>query len=106
MWNGCVRNKPSLSLEEKELGILALILDLLAELLELALLGLVLLLRLPHVLDVAEAPRVPSVLVQKLQCHTLLLQEPRCVSSSPTTFLPLSISSPSLFNLEVNGNKN
>lgn len=56
-------------MELPELCPLPLLLDLLAEILELLLLGVVLLLRLPHVLDVAEAPRVPSLLVQKLQRH-------------------------------------
>lgn len=59
-------------LELAELGALALFLDLLAELLELALLGLVLLLGLPDRLQVSEAARVPSLLVQKLQRHRLL----------------------------------
>ncbi|KAK2982379.1 hypothetical protein RJ640_012581 [Escallonia rubra] len=64
-----LRDEASLFLEKAELGALTLLLDLLAELLQLLLFGVVLLLRLPHVLYVPKAARVPSLLVQKLQRH-------------------------------------
>lgn len=56
-------------LELAELGAFAFFDDLLAELVELLLFGGVLLLGLPDVLDVPEAPRVPSLLVQKFHPH-------------------------------------
>jgi hypothetical protein len=52
-----------------ELGLLPLGRDLLLELLRLAALRLLRLLRLPYPLDVAEGPRVPSLLVQELERH-------------------------------------
>lgn len=68
-------------LEKPELIAFSLLLDLLAEFLQLLLLPLVLLLRLPYVLYVPEAPRVPSLLVQELQRH--FLSNP-CPSLSPS----------------------
>lgn len=52
-----------------ELGLLLLGGDLLLELLRLAALRLLRLLRLPYPLDVAEGPRVPPLLVQELERH-------------------------------------
>lgn len=68
-------------LEKPELIAFSLLLDLLAEFLQLLLLRLVLLLRLPYVLYVPEAPRVPSLLVQELQRHFL---SNLCPSLSPS----------------------
>ncbi|KAK3034969.1 hypothetical protein RJ639_033347 [Escallonia herrerae] len=63
-----LRDEASLLLGKARLGAHAL-LDLLAELFQLLLFGVVLLLRLPHVLYVPKVACVPSLLVQKLQRH-------------------------------------
>lgn len=64
-----IRNEASLFLEKTKLRALPLLLNLFPELFQFLLLGIMLLLSFPYVLYVPKTPRVPSLLVQKLQRH-------------------------------------
>lgn len=69
-------------LEKAELGTLALLDDLFAELVQLLVFGVALLLRLPDVLDVPKAACVPSLLVQEFQRHSSSAGEEEAAADS------------------------